>query len=107
MLAEVAEIPWSVLPTINWNPKKDFRLPALLSQGGAFFSKGIGEPFVFSLLAVFTSPPLTSHVKARLEEILAPTAHEDAGVERFAPLMMGGVSWQDDSSTFCFWRVNF
>ena len=48
----------------------------------------MGEPFELSLEAAFTSPPMNPSAMARLEDSLAPTAHEDSGVLSIAPLML-------------------
>jgi hypothetical protein len=51
----------------------------------------MGEPLELSLEAAFTSPPMTSRSMARLEDSLAPAAHEDSRVESMAPLMLTGL----------------
>ena len=90
MLADVAEMPGSALLPIHWEAQEDPRLPALLSRR-ASVSEGPGEPLELWSILVLADLPVTSRAKSRLEEILAPAAHEDSGVEIIAPLMLTGL----------------
>ena len=80
----------SPLPAVHLEAQEDSCLPALLSRG-AFVFEDMGEPLELSLEAAFTNPPMASRAKARLEDSLAPAAHEDSGVESMAPLMLTGL----------------
>ena len=87
VLADVAEMPQSALLPINWEAQENSILSALLSRGTSV-SEGPGEPLELWLILVLADLPVTSCSVARLEEILAPAAHEDTGVEIIAPLML-------------------
>ena len=77
----------SPLTAIDWEAQEDSRRPALLSRG-ASVPEGPGEPLELWLILALADLPVTSCSMARLEEIIAPAAHEDTGVEIVAPLML-------------------
>ena len=87
VLADVAEMPRSALLPINWEAQENSILSALLSRV-AFVPEGPGEPFELWLILALADLPVTSCSMAHLEEILAPAAHQDTGVEIIAPLML-------------------
>jgi hypothetical protein len=90
VLADVTMMPRSALLPIYWEAQEDSRLPALLSRR-ASVSEGPSEPLELWLIAAFTSLSVNSRSMARLEEIFAPAAHEDSGVQIIAPLMLAGL----------------
>jgi hypothetical protein len=90
VLADVIKTPRSALPAVHLEAQEDSLVSVLLSLG-AFVFEGHGEPLELSLEAAFTSPPMTSRAMARLEDSLAPAAHEDSGVLSIAPLMLTGL----------------
>jgi hypothetical protein len=87
VLADVAETHRSALPAVHLEAQADSHRSALLGRG-ASVSEGPGEPLELWLILVLADLPVTSCSVARLEEILAPAAHEDTGVEIIAPLML-------------------
>ena len=87
MLADVAKMPGSALPAIDWQAQESARLPALLSWG-AFDRDGPGEALELSLVLALANLPVTSRSMALLEEIFAPAAYEDTWVDSITPLML-------------------
>ena len=85
--ADVAEMPGSALLAVHWEAQEDSHLPALLGRG-ASVSESPGEPLELCLILALADLPVTSCSVALLEEILAPAAHEETGVEIIAPLML-------------------
>jgi hypothetical protein len=87
VLADVTAMHRSALTAIDWEAQEDSRRPALLSRG-ASVPEGPGEPLELWLILALADLPVTSCSMARLEEIIAPAAHEDTGVEIVVPLML-------------------
>ena len=87
MLADVTAMHRSALPAIDWEAQEDSRRPALLSRG-ASVPESPGEPLELWLILPLADLPVTSCSMARLEKIIAPAAHKDAGVETMEPLML-------------------
>ena len=87
MLADVTAMHRSALPAIDWEAQADSHLSALLGRG-TFVSEGPCETFELLFMFALADLPVTSCSMARLEEILAPAAHEDTGVEIVAQLML-------------------
>ena len=79
VLADVAEMPGSALPAIDWQAQESALLPVLLSRGAsASDSEGPSEPLELLLEAAFTSPSMQLCHIAFSEEHLAAAAHEDS-----------------------------
>ena len=89
MLADVAEIPWSALPAIDWQAQESALLPVLLSRGASASDSEVpSEPLELSLMLALADYSMSSCVFTSFEEILAPAAHEDTWVESIAPLLV-------------------
>ena len=87
MLADVTAMQRSALPAVHLEAQEASRLPALLGRR-ASVSEGPREPLELRLILALADLSVTSRSMACLEEILAPAAHEDSGVEIIAPLML-------------------
>ncbi len=66
-------------------------LSSLLGRG-AMVSDGVGEPLQLSLIFTLAYLPVSRSTNAPMEGLLAPAAHEDAGiVVSMAPLVLAGL----------------
>ena len=88
VLADVAGMGRSALLPVHLEAQEVSLGPVLLCWGASVFER-VGEPLEHSLVLAFTSLPMNSRMMARVEQKLAPAAHEGAGVElSMAPLVL-------------------
>ena len=81
VLADVAEMLGSALPTIDWEAQENASLSALLSRG-TFIFEGIGKPLQLSLILSFAYLSVSCRAMLLIEGFLAAAAHEDARLYR-------------------------
>ena len=91
VLADVAEMLRSALSAVHWEAVGKSIIPSLLGRG-TMVSDGIVEPLQLSLMFTFAYLPVSRSTNAPMEGLLAPAAHEDAGiVVSMAPLVLAGL----------------